>query len=77
MEIEGEWPANDIRRAFVAGAKWWEYHSTGATMWQSDQRLAEDEATRRYASNTPLNGDHGHGAVKSMGEFLREALPKE
>ena len=46
--IEGTWPEDDIRRAFVAGAKWWEYHSTGATMWQSDRNLAEEEAERRY-----------------------------
>jgi hypothetical protein len=35
---------------FVAGAKWWEYHKTGATMWRSDQDLAEQEAVRRAAS---------------------------
>ena len=34
--------------AFVAGAKWWEYHTTQFTMWQSDQRLAEKEAIKRY-----------------------------
>lgn len=54
-EIEGTWPKNDIRRAFVAGAKWWEYHSTGATMWQSDQRLAEAEAEKRYTPEPPGN----------------------
>ena len=49
MEIvEGTWPADDIRRAFVAGANWWEFHSQGATMWNSDKRLAEDEAEKRY-----------------------------
>ena len=47
-EVRGTWPANDIRRAFVAGAKWWEFHSTGGTMWQSDRGLAEAEATKRY-----------------------------
>lgn len=47
-EIAGTWPENDLRRAFVAGAKWWEYYDKGATMWQSDQRLAENEAERRY-----------------------------
>jgi len=46
--IEGSWPADDIRRAFVDGAKWWEFHKEGATMWQSDQRLAEEEAEKRY-----------------------------
>ena len=46
--IEGTWPKNDIRRAFVAGAKWWEYYSTKATMWNSDVSLAEIEAEKRY-----------------------------
>lgn len=46
--IKGTWPEDDIRRAFVAGAKWWEYRTTGATMWQSDRNLAEEEAERRY-----------------------------
>ena len=49
--IEGLWLENDLRRAFVAGAKWWEYHKTGFTMWQYDQRLAEIEACRRYQVN--------------------------
>lgn len=34
--------------AFIAGAKWWEYESRGATMWQSDQDRAQAEAERRY-----------------------------
>ena len=34
--------------AFVQGAKWWEYQSTGATMWQSDAILAEEEASRKF-----------------------------
>jgi len=45
---EGTWPKDDVRHAFVAGAKWWEYHSTEFTMWPSDQRLAEREAEKRY-----------------------------
>ncbi len=48
--IEGTWPENDIRRAFVAGAKWWEFHKTEFTMWNSDRRLAEEEAEKRYGS---------------------------
>ncbi len=47
--IEGTWPENDIRRAFVAGAKWWEFHKTEFTMWNSDRRLAEKEAEKRYS----------------------------
>jgi hypothetical protein len=34
--------------AFVKGAKWWEFHSTGGTMWNSDQRLVEEEALKHY-----------------------------
>ena len=34
--------------AFMKGAKWWEYHSTKGTMWQSDQALVAEEAARRY-----------------------------
>lgn len=33
--------------AFVEGAKWWEWHKTGFTMWQSDQQLAAEEAINR------------------------------
>ena len=47
---EGNWDQNDLRRAFVEGAAWWEFHSQGATMWQSDRTIAEDEADRRYTS---------------------------
>lgn len=39
--------------AFVAGAKWWEWHKTGATMWQSDQALAYAEGQKKYAALTP------------------------
>jgi len=46
--IEGKWPENDLRRAFVAGAAWWEWHVNRATMWTSDRRLAEDEAEKKY-----------------------------
>ena len=38
--------------AFVQGAQWWEYKQSGATMWQSDQNDASDEAERRLASGT-------------------------
>jgi DNA-directed RNA polymerase subunit RPC12/RpoP len=38
--------------SFVQGAKWWECHQTGATMWQSDQHIAEKEAIRRSKNET-------------------------
>ena len=48
--IEGTWNALDYRRAFVEGAKWWEFHKTGATMWQSDRATAEEEAEKRWGA---------------------------
>ena len=42
-----------LRDAFVQGAKWWEFESRGATMWQSDQQKAWDEA-ERWAANGSL-----------------------
>lgn len=38
-------------RAFVDGAKWWEWHKEGATMWPSDQALALKEAEQRNMKN--------------------------
>ena len=43
---------NPLIVAFVQGAKWWEYHKESATMWQSDQRLAEEEAFKREQNGT-------------------------
>ncbi len=43
---------NELIIAFVQGAKWWEFTSTGGTMWQSDQQLAEKEAIRRKQNGT-------------------------
>ena len=55
--LKGKWDKNDIRRVFVAGASWWEFHSTGFTMWQSDLALAEEEATKRYPPNKSIHSD--------------------
>ena len=33
-----------LRHAFLQGAKFWEFHQTGGTMWQSDQRLCAARA---------------------------------
>jgi len=46
--LDGTFSADDLRHAFVMGAKWWEQHTVGGTMWQSDRNLAEAEAERRY-----------------------------
>lgn len=57
VTLDGYLPANDIRRAFVMGAKWWEYHSTGFTMFGSDRNLAEAEAEKRYPGGTSTDAD--------------------
>ena len=43
-----QYSEDDLRRAFLAGVKWWQYYDKGFTMWQSDQRIAEWEAEKRY-----------------------------
>jgi hypothetical protein len=50
--VEGYWPVDDVRRIFVEGAKWWEFHSRGGTMWQSDTQIAEEEADKRFPNGT-------------------------
>jgi hypothetical protein len=55
--IEGDWPADDLRRAFVAGAKWWEFADKGATMWNSDISLAERIAEQKYPNGKPRDCD--------------------
>ena len=46
--IEGTWPAHCEQRAFVEGARWWQYYSQGATMFPSERDAAETEAVKRY-----------------------------
>lgn len=47
----------DVARwAFLHGAKWWEHHKTGGTMWQSDQTLAYIEGCDRYSSDPVVIG---------------------
>jgi hypothetical protein len=52
-EPQTPWENDDRAAAFVAGARWWEYHQTGATMWQYDQSLAWKVARDRYPVNVP------------------------
>lgn len=40
----------ELRLAFVKGAKWWEWTKEGATMWQSDQGLARKRAEELFPS---------------------------
>jgi hypothetical protein len=54
---EGSWPAECVQRAFVEGAKWWEFQSRDATMWPSDRDRAEAEAVRRYGDPLRNTGE--------------------
>ena len=55
--LPGTWPRNDLRRAFVAGASWWEFNSSKFTMWQSDRTFAEVEAEKRYPGGEKSKGE--------------------
>jgi hypothetical protein len=44
------------RLAFLAGAKWWEWHKENATMWQSDQELAYAKAEEKYPAESQAKG---------------------
>jgi hypothetical protein len=53
----GEKVSDDVRTAFFKGAKWWEFKSTGGTMWQSDQKLAWEEACKKYPDSALAQPD--------------------
>lgn len=44
--------AEALKLAFVQGAKWWEFRTVGATMWQSDQETAYEVAKVRLKNGT-------------------------
>lgn len=46
--VVGSWPRDCQQRAFVAGAMWWQFRTSGATGWPSERDEAEAEAVRRY-----------------------------
>jgi hypothetical protein len=52
-ELIGAWPKDCVQRAFVDGAKWWEWRQNNGTMWSSDVRKAEDAAVERYGEPHP------------------------
>lgn len=45
---DGFWKEDCIQRAFVEGAKWWQFHHNGSTMFGSERDDAEVEAVKRY-----------------------------
>lgn len=53
--MEGTWAADDLRRAFVAGAAWKHWSLTGFTMFSAERGEAEDVAEYRYPGGRPPN----------------------
>lgn len=51
--IEGTLPADDLRRAFVMGAAWWEMQKTGYTLFASERQYAEDKAEEVFPDGKP------------------------
>ena len=46
-KLLGSWPADDLRRAFVAGVEWWEFHQEGyASLAPADQMEATSPVPR-------------------------------
>lgn len=41
-----------LKHAFLQGAKFWEFHTSGGTMWQSDQRLCMIKAKEMEEDGT-------------------------
>lgn len=54
-ELKGWWPEDCKQRAFVDGAKWWQFYHNGSTMFGSERDAAAEEAERRYGKVEPIN----------------------
>jgi hypothetical protein len=44
----GSWPQLCVQRAFVDGAVWHQWSTTGSTPWSHERDAYEDEAVKRY-----------------------------
>jgi hypothetical protein len=51
------WPQDCVQRAFVDGARWWQFHHNGSTMFSSEREEAEEQAVRRYGEPGGLKDD--------------------
>lgn len=47
-DTDGTWPLDCLQRAFVDGAKWWQFHKNGSTMFPSERVETEKQAIGRY-----------------------------
>lgn len=53
---EGSWPEKCPQRAFVEGAKWWQFHANGATAFSSEREEMEAEAIKRFGEPDQIDG---------------------
>lgn len=53
---DGTWPLDCLQRAFVDGAKWWQFHKNGSTMFPSERDEAEAQAIGRYGEEPKKAG---------------------
>lgn len=79
--IEGTWPKDDIRRSFVAGARW-RHRESGLTWWRYTERQAEEEAEKRYGPQLESNevedsGVDGSGAEQSVIQNIADLIVSE
>lgn len=74
----GWWPLDCLQRAFVAGAKWWQFHKHGSTAFAGERDEMEAEAVRRYGeparqSAAPPAAFDEHAAARRAWRRLRAA----
>lgn len=59
--------------AFVDGAKWWQFHANGATMFPSERDVAEEEAKKRYPFIPHLVVAHWQDLAETRARELAES----
>lgn len=69
----GSWPVGCQQRAFVAGAKWWQFKANGATAFASEVDEMEAEAVRRYGEPAAEPPSALRAAIEKVIEKWREA----
>lgn len=60
----GAWPEKCLRRAFVEGAMWWQFHKSGSTPFASERDEAEEEAINRYGNQDDFSPPMPYNWIK-------------
>lgn len=70
---EGErrtWPTDCVQRAFVEGAKWWQFTRNGSTMFGSERDQCEAEAVSRYGAVQASRASLPVGELDDVASFI-------